>query len=64
MGWAFLGSFSLKPQLSPELLLLSSLFLSLFCLPHMEKALCGVSPPGFSVLPMEVLGLSNPVVPA
>lgn len=63
-GWTFLGSFSLKPQILSELLLLFSLFLSPFCLPPLEKTLCGIYPPGFSLFPMEVLGLSNPAAPS
>lgn len=64
MGWAFLGSFSLKPQISLELLPLFNLFLSPFCLPPLEKALCSVSPPGFSPFPMEELGLSKLSAPS
>lgn len=60
MGWVFLGSFSPKLRISSELLLLFSLFLSSFCVPPQEKALCDISPSGFSPFPMGELGLSNP----
>lgn len=39
MGWAFLGSFSLKLLASLEVLLFFTLLISSFCFPPPEKAL-------------------------
>lgn len=63
MGWAFLGSFSLKLLAFLELLLLFSLFISPFCFFSLEKTLC-VSIPSFFVFLVEVLDLCNPSAPS
>lgn len=57
------GQWYLKSQIPLELLLLFSLFLSPFCAPPPEKALCGFCSPNFSLFPREILSLSNPAAP-
>lgn len=62
MGWAFMGSFSLKLLAFLELLLLFSLFISPFCFPSPEKT--GVSIPSFFLFLVEALDLCNPSAPS
>lgn len=60
MGWAFLGNFSLSVGAAAAF---QPLFSTLLCSSH-RKALCGVSSRDFFLLPLEVLGLSNPAAPS
>ena len=63
-GWAFLGSFFLKSQISLELLLLFSLFLSPFCVPPPPEKTLWRFPSWLFPVSMEELGLSKPTAPS